>query len=184
MLEALLRHLSEHHPSAHDATTVRCVVLARDSGNAVLLGPDLRRYVVREARQLAAAGLKILPTPLAMLDGALRRVRLPAVPLELALEPLAEFSGASVPELHQRLASESLFSLEAWVFPALSGTFVPVSRSVGVAAATNDVLGGRTRRRDALRDLVPMVQAAVPLAAGDLPPWEIIRSLADLMPRS
>ena len=179
VLEALLRYLSERHSFGSDSTAVRCVLLARNNGDAVLLGPSLRRYVVREASQLAAAGLEIVPTPFALLEGVSRQVRLPAVPLQLAFEPLTGLSGASTHELRRRFLAEHHFPLEAWVFPTLAGRFVPVSRPVGVAAAADDVLGDRGMRRDGFRHLVRAMQTATPIAAGDVPPWEVARSITD-----
>ena len=102
----------------------------------------------------------------------------------MAFEPLTGLSGASAHELRQRFLAERHFPLEAWVFPTLAGRFAPVSRPVAVAAAANDLLGGVTMCRDVFGDLVRTMQTATPMAAGDVPPWEMVRSLTDLMPRS
>lgn len=157
---------------------VRCTLLERRDGAAVLLSAGARRQAVYQSSRLRASGLRLIDAPAVLLDAQTSEAVVPACDLPLAADALVPSVAQSVEQVTASVA-ERRFPIAAWVFLSLPGELEPVSRAMALTRASTALLSERPPRRATIRELADILRRTTPLAAGAFTSLELLPRLAD-----
>lgn len=179
VIAALVRELSVYPLTRSGATLVRCTVIVRKDGSAVLLSAALRRQLAANASRLASQGLNVLATSAVVIEAGTAEVMVPAPAITLSREGFAALSDGDH-SIDRELAERRL-RVTAWVFFSAPGALVPIGRAQAVALARAALSDEVVVTREIVRELAHLLRTATPFGAGDLNTWEVVGRLPETL---
>ena len=178
-LAVLLRHLAARVPQVVGGPRIWCAAFRCPDGTALLASTVARRQAARQAAQLLANGVELLPTPFVQFDVSSGEAVLPMPALNLSWDVDGSAVDLDLSDLASSLG-EQRFPVRAWVFLSGPGALDPMRRPDALPLAAQALIGEDMPTPQATADLAEVLSATTPIGAGKLNSLELVSRLPEL----
>jgi hypothetical protein len=178
VLVALMRELTIHDMARRHRVIVRCVVLSRSNGDALLLSAAARRPALQQARRLRDGGLEVVATPAVVLDSQTLEAVVPAPSFAVETEALMSVCDECSSQIDS-LMVENRYPIHGWVFLSLPGILTQARKASALVKAVSALWNEPSTEDEGIQTLAEVLRHTMTLAGGSLPSAELLPLLVD-----